>query len=129
MQLPKIHKNNIQEFFDSEEIILETIKQIMKDFGMFGLEISFSGDIKNAYNELHSQITRQVEVLFNTDLSKLYAVLYQVDISDSKIKSEQEKFPEYSLIEIISYQIIARDLQKILTRRYFKNTNNNLSST
>ena len=82
MQLPKIHKNNIREFFDSEDIIIETIQQIMKDFGMFGLDISFSGDIKNAYFELHSQITRQVEVLFNSDVSKLYSILYQVDISN-----------------------------------------------
>lgn len=124
MNLPEIHKNNIQEFFDSEDIILETIQQIMKDFGMFGLDISFSGDIKNAFSELHSQITSQVEVLFNTDVSKLYSVLYQVDISNKKIENTQSKLPEYSLIEVIAYQIIIRDLQKVLTRRYYKTKNN-----
>lgn len=124
MYLPKIHKDNINEFFDSEEIILETIQQIMKDFGMFGLEISFSGDIKNAYFELHSQITHQIEALFNTDVSKLYSVLYQVDISNNKIQSAQENMPEYSLIEVISDQIIMRDLQKVLTRKYYKNKKN-----
>ena len=120
MELPEIHKDSIQEFFNSEEVILETIQQIMKDFGMFGLEISFTGDIKNAYSELHSQITQQIEVLFNTDVSKLYSVLYQVDISNKKINIAQENLPEYSLIEVISDQIIMRDLQKVLLRKHFK---------
>lgn len=120
MLLPDIHKNNIQEYLNKEDVIFETIQQIMKDFGMFGLEITFSGDISTAYNEIHTQLTHQVEGLFNTNLSKLYAVLYQVDISNKAIENAQNKIPEYSLIEVIAHQIIIRELQKVLTRRYFK---------
>lgn len=120
MLLPDIHKNNIQEYLNKEDVIFETIQQIMKDFGMFGLEITFSGDISNAYTEIHEQLTHQVEELFNTNLSKLYAVLYQVDISNKAIENAQNKMPEYSLIEVVAHQIIIRELQKVLTRRYFK---------
>jgi hypothetical protein len=120
MLLPDIHKNNIQEFLNKEDIIFETIQQIMKDFGMFGLEITFSGNISNAYTEIHEQLTHQVDGLFNTNLSKLYAVLYQVDISNKAIENAQNKMPEYSLIEVVANQIIIRELQKVLTRRYFK---------
>jgi hypothetical protein len=120
MLLPDIHKNNIQEFLNKEDVIFETIQQIMKDFGMFGLEITFSGNISNAYTEIHEQLTHQVDGLFNTNLSKLYAVLYQVDISNKAIENAQNKMPEYSLIEVVANQIIIRELQKVLTRRYFK---------
>ena len=120
MLLPNIHKNNIQEYLNKEDVIFETIQQIMKDFGMFGLEITFSGDISNAYTEIHKQLTHQVDGLFNTNLSKLYAVLYQVDISNKAIENAQNKMPEYSLIEVVAHQIIIRELQKVLTRRYFK---------
>ena len=120
MMLPEIHKNNIQEFLNKEDIIFETIQQIMKDFGMFGLEITFSGNIKQAYPEIQEQLTNQVEGLFSADLSKLYAILYQVDISNKAIENAQIKMPEYSLIEVVSHQIIIRELQKVLTRRYFK---------
>lgn len=120
MQLPEIHKNNIQEFLNKEDIILETIQQIMKDFGMFGLEITFSGDIEKAYSEIQAQLTYQIEKLFTNDLSKLYAILYQVDISNKSIEKAQNNMPEYTLIEVIASQIIFRELQKVLTRRYFK---------
>ena len=120
MLLPDIQKNNIQDYLNKEDVVLETIQQIMKDFGMFGLEITFSGDIKQAYSEIHSQLTNQVEGLFNSDVSKLYAILYQVDISNKSIEIAQKKMPEYALIEVVAHQIIIRDLQKVLTRRYFK---------
>jgi len=120
MLLPDIQKNNIQDFLNKEDIILETIQQIMKDFGMFGLEITFSGDVKKAYSEIHEQLTYNVARLFESDLSKLYAILYQVDISNKAIENAQEKTPEYSFIEVVAHQIIIRDLQKVLTRRYFK---------
>jgi len=120
MLLPDIQKNNIQDFLNKEDVILETIQQIMKDFGMFGLEITFSGDIEKAYPEIHEQLTNNVARLFESDLSKLYAILYQVDISNKAIENAQVKMPEYSLIEVVAHQIIIRDLQKVLTRRYFK---------
>jgi hypothetical protein len=120
MQIPEIHKNNIQEFLNKEDIILETIQQIMKDFGMFGLEITFSGNIEKAYSEIQAQLTYQIEKLFTNDLSKLYAILYQVDISNKSIEKAQNNMPEFTLIEVIASQIIFRELQKVLTRRYFK---------
>jgi len=119
MHLPEIHRNNINEFLNKEDIILETIKQIMKDFGMFGLEITFSGNIEKAYSEIHKQLTIQVEHLFNENISKLYAILYQVDISNKTIEKAQDNMPDFTLIEVVAHQIIIRDLQKVLTRRYF----------
>ncbi|MDA3890904.1 MAG: hypothetical protein PF517_04480 [Salinivirgaceae bacterium] len=124
MNLPEINKNNIQDYLDKEEIIRATIQQIMKDFGMFGVDITFLGEIKNAYSEIHAQLTYQVEGLFQTNLSKLYAVLYQVDISNKAIEDAQKEMPEYSLIEVIAHQIVQRDLQKVLMRKYFSSMNN-----
>jgi len=55
MKLPDISNTNIASFFDREAIVRETAEQIMKDFGMFGVTITFSGNIDKAYNELHEQ--------------------------------------------------------------------------
>ena len=119
MDLPQINRNNIQEHLNREEIILATIQQIMKDFGMFGLEITFSGNIEKAYEEIHAQLTQQVEGLFQINLSKLYAVLYQVDISNKAIENAQKIMPDLSLIEVVAHKIVERELQKVLMRRYF----------
>jgi hypothetical protein len=120
MKLPQISNSNLSKFFDKEEIVRETAEQIMKDFGMFGVEITFSGDTLNAYDELLQQLVRQVNNLSVHHHEKLLSVLYQVDITDREIAQAQHDLPHYSHLEIISHQIIARELKKVLWRYYFK---------
>lgn len=105
---------------DKEEIVQETAEQIMKDFGMFGVEITFSGDTGNAYRELHQQLIDQVTLLLERNYDLLLSVLYQIDITDKEIAKAERELPEYNHIEILAHQIIVRDLKKVLLRRYFK---------
>ncbi len=123
MTLPNIHHNNVSEFLDRAEIVRETAEQIMKDFGMFGVEITFSGDTNHAYDELHQQLIIQVSKLIERNYDLLLSVLYQVDITDSEIAGAERELPHYNHIEIIAHQIIVRDLKKVLLRRYFKTKN------
>ena len=120
MNLPDIQSKNLQSYFDKEEIILDTIAQIIKDFGMFGIEIEFSGHVDDAYLELHEQLVSQVESLLISNSDLLMSILYQVDITDRDISRTQADFPQYNQVEVIAHQIIFRDLKKVLYRRYFK---------
>jgi len=120
MELPQIRNDNVSQFLNRDEIVLETASQIMKDFGMFGVEITFSGDVQNAYDELHGQLTGQISELIQNNYDKLLSVLYQVDITDREIYRAEQELPHYSHIEIIAHQVIVRDLKKVLLRRYFK---------
>lgn len=120
MNLPQIRNDNVEEFLDRSEIVWETATQIMKDFGMFGVEITFSGTIENAYTELHHQLVEQVSHLVQTNYDKLLSVLYQVDITDREIARAERDLPHYNHIEIIAHQVIFRELKKVLWRRYFK---------
>lgn len=120
MQLPEVRTSNISLHLSREDIVLETAAQIMKDFGMFGIKITFSGDTSQAYYELHNQLVVQIDSLLDNDYNRLLAVLYQVDISEKDIAKSAEELPEYNQIEIIAHQIIVRDLKKVLTRHYFK---------
>ncbi|HKJ78371.1 MAG TPA: hypothetical protein VKA10_02500, partial [Prolixibacteraceae bacterium] len=92
----------------------------MKDFGMFGVEITFSGETENAYDELHEQLIAQVSKLVRQNYDLLLSVLYQVDITENEIARAERELPQYNHIEIIAHQIIFRDLKKVLLRRYFK---------
>ncbi len=120
MSLPDIQSNNLQSYFDKEEIILDTIAQIIKDFGMFGIAIEFSGHVDDAYRDLHQQLVSQVESLLISNSDLLMSILYQVDITDRDISCTQIDFPSYNQVEVIAHQIIFRDLKKVLFRRYFK---------
>jgi hypothetical protein len=101
--------------------VIETAQQIMKDFGLFGIEITFSAPVDEAYQELHSQLVYQIERLYVNDYSRLLSVLYQVDITDKQIARSAEELPQYSAVEVIAHEVIVRDLKKVLLRRYFKN--------
>lgn len=120
MGLPQVTYNNVSTHLNNEAIVLETAEQIMKDFGMFGVEITFSGDTSQAYNELHKQLIDQISLLMERNYDLLLSVLYQVDITEREIARAEIELPHYSHIEIIAHQVIVRDLKKVLLRRYFK---------
>jgi hypothetical protein len=121
MDLPQVSNSNVSGFLNQAEIVQETAEQIMKDFGMFGVEITFSGDISNAYNELHHQLIDQISLLLERNYDLLLSVLYQVDITDREIAKATRELPHYNQVEIIAHQVIVRDLKKVLLRRYFRN--------
>jgi hypothetical protein len=121
MDLPQVSNNNVSGLLNQAEIVQETAEQIMKDFGMFGVEITFSGDTSQAYNELHRQLIDQISLLLERNYELLLSVLYQVDITDREIARATRELPHYNQVEIIAHQVIVRDLKKVLLRRYFKN--------
>lgn len=124
MALPEVNNNNVSAHLNRAEIVRQTAEQIMKDFGMFGVEITFSGDISNAYNELHEQLIDQISMLVERNYELLLSVLYQVDITDREIAKTAKELPHYTHIEIIAHQVIVRDLKKVLLRQYFKKKSN-----
>lgn len=120
MDFPKVTNINVSTLLDRAEIVRETADQIMKDFGMFGVEITFSGNTDQAYNELHTQLIDQITRLLEQNYERLMSILYQVDITDREIRKAEQELPHYTHIEIIAHQVIVRDLKKVLLRRYFK---------
>lgn len=120
MKFPQIRNTNVKGFLDRAEIVRGTASQIMKDFGMFSVEITFSGDVENAYEELHRQLVEQISALIQNNYDKLVSVLYQVDITEREIAQAERDLPHYTHVEIIAHQVIARELKKVLWRNYFK---------
>ena len=119
MSFPQINNSNISSHLNQAEIVQQTAEQIMKDFGMFGVEITFSGNTDNAYEELHLQLIDQITLLVERNYDLLLSVLYQVDITEREIARAEQELPHYNHVEIIAHQVIVRDLKKVLLRRYF----------
>jgi hypothetical protein len=107
-------------------IVRETAKRIIDDFDFFGIEISFSGNEQNAYNELTSQLIPLFEHLYSKDRQKLMLILYKIDIAENKLERTKAKFPRASLAEIISHLVVEREMQKVITRRLYSSGSQNL---
>ena len=119
MDFPQVNNSNVSSHLNRSEIVLKTAEQIMKDFGMFGVEITFSGDVSQAYDELHRQLIDQITLLSEQNYDLLLSILYQVDITEREIAKAEQELPHYNHIEIIAHQVIVRDLKKVLLRKYF----------
>jgi len=120
MTLQQITNENINQFLDKTEIIQETIDQITKDFGLFGIELNLPKANLDAYRDLLDELSSNISSMVHNEHSRLMSVLYQVDITEQHIRKGERELPNYSLVEVIAHQIIARDLQKVLSRRYYK---------
>lgn len=100
-----------------EDIILDVANQLEKDFGMWGMTITFSNDIPKAYDELYVQVYNHIVALGIADTSKLKNLLYQIDINAVTLLRQTV---EGSLEEELSHKIIERELQKVLMRRFYR---------
>ncbi len=102
------------------DLLNETANQIIKDFEMFGVEIKFSGNNFDAYEELFNQIEPHIKKLIDVNQSKFMAILYRIDLSDEQIKKAVHTNSSESFSEIVTDLILKRELQKVVIRKHFK---------
>ncbi|MBL7884014.1 MAG: hypothetical protein JNL69_08085 [Bacteroidia bacterium] len=101
-------------------MIKDTANQIIKDFDIFGMEVNFSGNVYNAYEELFNQIEPHIKKLIDTNQAKFMGILYRIDVSDEQIKKAINQNSSESFSEIITDLIIRRELQKVVIRQHYK---------
>jgi len=111
---------NLEEVKHRTEIIRQTVAQVVKDFSMFGIEIGFSGNTEMAYAELFDQLLVHIENLLENDPSRLYSLLYQIDLPEHRVNEAAMEHPDWSLQAVITELVIHRELKKVLIRNYFK---------
>ncbi len=101
----------ISQYLNRLDLIKDTANQIIKDFDMFGMDIKFSGNSYNAYEELFDQIEPHINKLISNNQSKFMGIMYRIDISDIQIKKAVEENASESFSEIITDLIIISSYQ------------------
>ncbi|MGE5382123.1 MAG: hypothetical protein ACM3PX_01705 [Omnitrophica WOR_2 bacterium] len=112
---------DIEPYKVQDAIIQQTVAQVQKDFGMFGMDIDFPANFTMAYDNLFRYVGAHIDRLLYTNLSKLSSLLYRTDISEAEIMEAWEKHPEFTKADVITELIIYRELKKVLYRNYYKN--------
>jgi hypothetical protein len=111
---------DITKYFNRLDLIKDTANQIIKDFDMFGMEIKFSGNAYNAYEELFDQIEPHIKKLIDSNHSKFMGILYRIDLNDNQIKEAINNNSTEPFSEIVTDLIIKRELQKVVIRNHYK---------
>lgn len=115
-----VNFTDLSKYFNRFDLIKDTANQIIKDFDMFGLEIKFSGNAFNAYEELFEQIEPHIDQLITSNQQKFMSILYRIDLSDEQIKKAVNENSSEPFSAIVSDLIIKRELQKVVIRNHYK---------
>ena len=110
---------NITPYLNRLDLLNETVTQIAKDFNWSGLEIKFSGNAANAYQELFAQIHPQIEKILKERAGKFYELMYRIDISETQLKKAVEQAKDRSFSEVVTDLILKRELLKVVMRKQF----------
>ncbi len=110
---------DIEKYRHDLEIIRLTADQIIKDFGIFGYEIKFSGNELTAYEELKSQVAPLLFDLYQKKSSAFQSLLYRIDISEKNFKDLLDNSAKKDFASEMADAVIRREFQKVLTRKFF----------
>ncbi len=89
----------------------------------FSLELSH----KLSLAALKEQLTEYINHLINHNFEKLVYYLYRIDVNEHKIKQLMQQQGGENAAETIAQLIIDRQLQKIESRRQFKQQDNTIN--
>jgi hypothetical protein len=111
---------DLSQYINRLDLIKDTANQIIKDFDMFGMEIKFSGNAYNAYEELFDQIEPHINKLISSNHQKFLGILYRIDLNDEQIKKAVNGNSSEPFSAIVTDLIIKRELQKVVIRHHYK---------
>lgn len=120
MNYPALQNEELKKYQNNADIVHKTTLQVIKDFAQFGFEINFPDNLNMAYQELFNQLLPTIKDLLNTDMTRLYSLLYYIDLNENSIKHGLKERTDLSLEEVISHLLLERELKKVITREHFK---------
>ena len=105
------------------EVVRNTATQVIKDFGMAGVEIHFSGNAEIAYNELLEQALPALKGLYQQNPGSFMALLYRIDVDELKVKRLSESFSGSDFFAQLASLVIEREFIKVLIRKLYSSKN------
>ncbi|MEP7168464.1 MAG: hypothetical protein ABI855_03780 [Bacteroidota bacterium] len=114
-----LNNSSIEKYHHDLEVIRNAASQIIKDFELFGIEITFSGNEQTAYEELKSQIIPVLINLFCKNYSTFYALLYRIDIDENKVREILMDSSKENPSEELSKLILEREFIKVLFKKFY----------
>ncbi|MCB0400634.1 MAG: hypothetical protein KDD41_00980 [Flavobacteriales bacterium] len=120
MSLPVPKLEELQGYYNREDLIQKVVEQLQKDFNWFNLPVHFEGkDGLTPYQELFNEILPLVEELLNDNYPKLLSMLYRIDLEEDFLNRKLKEIPNADTDEIITDLIIKRELQKVIIREIY----------
>ncbi|MFI5219673.1 MAG: hypothetical protein ACHQNT_09300 [Bacteroidia bacterium] len=112
METPQIEK-----YRHDLEIIRNTAQQVIKDFSLHGVEITFSGNELTAYDELKQQLIPALAKLHQA--GTFTALLYRIDVDEKKVNEILNNSATKDIASQLASLVIEREFMKVLLRKLY----------
>jgi len=111
-----INPSELARYRHDLEVVRDTASQVIKDFGIFSIEITFSGNEQTAYEELKQQLIPELLKLYENNYSKLQSLFYRIDLPEKKFR-ELPTTDKSMFVDGLADLILERELLKVITRK------------
>jgi len=101
------------------EVVRNTASQVIKDFGISGVEISFSGNHETAYQELLNQVLPALKQLYKERKEVFMTLLYRIDVDERKVRQLAAKESSVDFFVKLTQLVIDREFTKVLIRKLY----------
>ncbi len=124
MNIPglKSNKEELVPYFHNKSILRDLILQLNKDFLSAGIKLKLLLTKKYSFQEITSLIA---ETLEQYPTQTVFNLLYRVDVSEGQLMQAMPT-PGIDFI-LFSEVIVKRELQKVVLRRLYSQTNSERS--
>jgi hypothetical protein len=105
------------------EVVRNTAAQVIKDFGIVGVTVTFSGNPETAYQELQNQVAPALTSLYKLNQNAFMALLYRIDVNENKVKNLEKSSKGAEFFNGLTELIIEREFIKAIIRKLFSGRN------
>lgn len=108
-----------EQFRIDQNLAVETILQIKRDFERNGLEINLPDTPVPSFELLCERLGEIIDWLLQRDQSRFMQLLYRIDLNEQQIRQALDLNQEQSVAARLAVLLVRREAQKVLLRRYF----------
>lgn len=101
---------------NSPRLVMLTVQQIIKDFGMFGYPIHYHGKPEDAYDYLSKELKLVIEETIKESYEHLLELLGKIGISEQVIREQLRNRSKFTVSETISALILEKEFMKVYLR-------------
>lgn len=108
-----------QQLEHHNDLLRQVIDQLNKDFGSNVIEMRWDDTDANPYKDFIDKVEKEVGKLMQNDKQSMMSILYRIDVFESKLRVVWTLDPE-DRVGKLTELILNRELQKVLTRNWYK---------
>lgn len=118
--LPEVWEKEIININEPIDWVEETSRQLVKDFELLGIDISFQPLTKDAYKDLYSQASQKIQHLFEKEHHRFLNLLYRIDMSEKDLNQLLSDCPPPELYDRITEYLLKREFMKVVMRYRYR---------